>query len=749
MQAVAFRSSPPLRRWLVGRYPYTTAASRPRSARTVMTTSRTSRAPCSSCGSDVRSDALPTSGYRHRLRRTPLSAFCSTQASSWDGSTPATPVPPTASMTDDDANIARTPLDHAEASLTEQLRTPAAAVTRADFLVVLRLLAAATATTPGAAVRAERWVGRLERLAAAAADERDDQQWQWLLPDTECYRLVIQTWAGATREDPTILVARAERWVTKGLQEDAHDVQRPDTATWNAFLDAVSKGRAHKGSKLHSTVYDHAKLAQATLERMLDDQHQQQHGKSSRMAPDTDSFNYVMRAWTRCRRATDIADRTMDTLRALEDYQRQVDPTVGPTTKSYGMVLDSLSCRAAQKVKAFYQQNQSKHQRDLSALSHNRQSDVSDTAENGLDELEMMEGVLAHMDLEQQQGGSSAAMQATTFLYNNIITAWAHLSRLHAHGPSAAERVLQLMTRHADEGQTAVQPDALSYQLVLRAWSNSSHPHRAQRAAWWLTTQWQDYALDGDLRRRPTTHCYNAVIRLYAETGEPQNAQDVLRELMAGGPVEEDRTAVLEPNSESFSFVIKGWTAAAAAQGDLAPLNQAVEWLDYVAALEDQERGIRLPGELYGGILAAARACASQTPATLDLALNVFGKLLASHHPVDCLEYSRLLQCGILALSRPAQDAVRREFLQDLFHNVAAAGLINGPLLRTLSNGAIFYDGWTATESWRCTRALVGDWPLPPNWTRNIKQDGFLPKKADLRRTNFRVGAHGSNPYSW
>jgi pentatricopeptide repeat protein len=615
-------------------------------------------------------------------------------------------------------------------------------VKREDFLVVLRLLVEAAAT-PGAAVRAERWLGRLEKLAVAHDD--DDELASALRPTTECYRLVIATWASAKRESPQIIVARAERWLNKGL-DSAVEEQQPDTATWNAFLDAVSKGRAHKGAKALTTVRDHAIQAQETLERMLEDQ--RQHGSGSRMAPDTDSFNYVMRAWTRCRRATDIADRTMDALRALEDYQRRVDPNVGPNTKSYGMVLDSLSCRAMQKVKAFAHQNH-QHANSPSPDSY-RPGDATDTAENGLDEMEMMEGVLAHMLQHQQRQGSRVAMQATTFLYNTIITAWAHLSRVHEHGPSAAERVLQLMTRYADEGKTAVKPDALSYQLVMRAWNNSGLPHRAQRAAWWLSTQWQDYEFDGDLQRRPTTKCYNAVIRVFADTGEPVKAEEILRELMAGGPVEADRVAVLEADSESFSFVIKGWAAAATADADLRALKKAVEWLDFVSSLEDKEEGIKLPGETYRGILAAARACASQSPETLQVALDVFRKLMASHHPVDGLEYSRLLQCGILALSRPEQDDVRGQFLQDLFRNAAEAGLVNGPLLRTLANGAIFYDGWTADESWRWTRLLVGEWPLPPNWTRNIKQDGFLPIASDLRRTNFRQkGTHGSNPYGW
>jgi hypothetical protein len=40
------------------------------------------------------------------------------------------------------------------------------------------------------------------------------------------------------------------------------------------------------------------------------------------IAPNTESFNYVIRAWTRCRQDISMADKVMEVLRAMELYQR-------------------------------------------------------------------------------------------------------------------------------------------------------------------------------------------------------------------------------------------------------------------------------------------------------------------------------------------------------------------------------------------------------------------------------------------
>lgn len=472
-----------------------------------------------------------------------------------------------------------------------------------------------------------------------------------------------------------------------------------------------------KGSKSHSTVREHAQLAQSTLFKMVEDR--KAFGRKSRIAPDTDSFNYVIRAWTRCRKSADVADLTMAALQYMETYQRELDSSVQPNIKSYGLVLDSLSCRVAIKAKLC--------------------KDKTDDQHNGHDDLELMENVIQVM---HKRGGD---LYPSTYIYNIFITAWGHLARIHPRkAPHAAERLLQQMIRFADQGYDQLRPDARSYMLVMRAWMNTRLQNRAQRAAWWLDKQWQDYEFDLHPERRPTTESYNIVIRMFSEMGQPEQAEEYFKAMG------EDEKGIRR-NSESFVYLIKAWIAVAEERTDIHALQKAAEWLNYSAKLEEEDSapGVKSSIELYCRILKAARACAPRSPTeSLKLALDIFARLKQSHHRLGHLEYARLVQVGLLSLSRPENNDTRTKFIRQVVMECADAGLINGALLRTISKGPIYDDGWTIQESHRLTAELFGEWPFPHSWTRNVRDNGYLPRPNDLIRTHsFGTFSHDEDPY--
>eukprot|EP00977_Amphora_coffeiformis_P006530 scaffold1402_cov155-Amphora_coffeaeformis.AAC.3 len=540
----------------------------------------------------------------------------------------------------------------ARLSACEDPQEVAEKVTRQDFMLILSDLCDRAKSVPSCAVRAERWLGRLERIAESL--DPSTPEYKLLVPDAACYRFLIQTWADSAKEDPLLTVPRARRWLVKHIDSPV-EIQRPNTASFNAFLDGVSKGRALKGVRSHSVVSDHAGIAQETLQMMVEDRRVV--GAASRIAPNTESFNYVMRAWTRCRRNSDVADRTMEALKFLEKYSEEFDSSVQPNTKSYGLVLDSITCRVAQKAK---------YCKDPTNLSN-----------NGLDEIEMMEGII---QLMHERGGDIAP---TAVIYNFLITAWAHLSRLHPDkAPLAAERVLQQMTRYADKGHDELRPDARSYLLVMRAWKNTKLPNRAQRVAWWLDTQWRDYEFDVKSERRPTTEGYNMVIRIFSENGEAEKAEEYFKAMG------DDPMKLIRPDSESFSCLTKAWRVAAEETRDIQKLQKAADLLDHFARLEreDESSGIRTSPELYCGIIAAARMCAPVSPSkSLSLAVDVFAKMQQSHHAVGPLEYTRLLQVGLISMSSSEQNQTRSKFVRSLVNDCADAGLISSPLVRSIT----------------------------------------------------------------
>jgi hypothetical protein len=598
------------------------------------------------------------------------------------------------------------PVEHKEAWLTSLIAT--SSVDTEAYLVVLRALA--VSKRPDAALRAERWLVKLE------ANDR-------LSPTSECYQRVIEAWSAAVHENPELVVTRAERWLVNNLPSDDNlePTLLPDTACFNAFLDACSKGRGlKKGSRGKDLVRSHAHKAQSTLQYMID--YRQTHGPGARISPDRDSFNYVVRAWTRCRRSLDVADRAMEVLRMMENYQNEVDPAIRPDSKSYAMFMDAISVVVKLKVKDCL----------------NKAAAVqADPSKNGVNDIKLLKDTLKYMK-EKSEDPSHRSIMPNTNTYNTLISAWANAAPLHADAPFQAERVLQQMIAFKDAGGASYEaaPDAVSYMLVMRAWVNSNKANKGKRVAWWLSKLWKDYDFEGRPSLCPTTATYNIAIRTWAELGQPLEAQALMTDLMKLAELgEHDK---LQPNSESFSLLIRAWLAVAG-KGSGQALKEAVHWLDILADGERKEVGLTTSVDLYYGILTASRNCVAHSPNLLDVAVETFDKLRESHHSLDCLHYSRLLNVALLALSGPENDEARDAFVVQLVKDCIEDGLISNAFLRGLADGPVFADGWTVQESARLTGELFPDWPLPPSWTRNLKQEGLIPRRSDLRRKEYRV----------
>jgi hypothetical protein len=262
-------------------------------------------------------------------------------------------------------------------------------------------------------------------------------------------------------------------------------------------------------------------------------------------------------------------------------------------------------------------------------------------------------------------------------------------------------------------------------------------------------------------------------MRVWADLGEPGKAEAALMELLSRSNAhvpEQDAaassSASLVPNSESYAVVIRGWLAAAE-RGDKFALAQAVRWLDTVRDREDCDSGqgssVLTQVDMYGGILSAARSCASRHPDVLEVAVSTFEKLRTSHHPADCLHYSRLLQVGLAALGgRPGKDSRARlaEFVARIFRDCCEDGLMSKPFVLALATGppassTSGHQRFTDGEYRRLVADLLLPFhdasndednhaadelvPFPASWTRNVRQVGLLPMRRDLEHALFVV----------
>jgi len=546
-----------------------------------------------------------------------------------------------------------------------------------DYLVVLRHLAENPEALPDAAIRAEKLLNRWEKDVSS--------------PDlpSEAYQRVIEAWGKAHHEKPNLVQTRAQRWLIKSSEHQT------SIECFNAFLDICSKGRKGPGGK--KALRERAQKSEAMLEYMMSSQRRNPQGN---IRPNTESFNFVIRSWTRCRNEN-VVDRVENIVRLMTDYGDTTDKQVQPNEKTYAMLLDAMSVRVKLRV------NQQKESTN---------DDKIDEVLDRIEQMRMTLGSIAHQ----------CDASLTTSLHNTLIAAWSHAAEVYSKAPYEAEHLLQSM-------ETA--PDSFSYLLVMRSWQRSQHSNRAERVLWWLSKQKDDAETLSRLDLYPTVECFNAVIRTFSDKHEPERAEAVMVDLIENS--QEQSGSQLRPDSESFIYMIKAWLNTAE-RGDLYALRRAVHWLHILINGEQQGLGLKTSVDLYTKVL---QACSKQEdyPEVLKIAEDVFENLTSSHHVVNSGHYVSMLQTVLVSLSREEHTSERRHNIMALHKDSCERGLLSSRFISSLANGPTYLDGWTIEESARMTGELYSSWPLDSSWFRNITQQGLIPKKENLFRTNHTV----------
>ena len=578
------------------------------------------------------------------------------------------------------------------------------------YLVVLKDLAKSNQS--GSPHRAEDWMRKLE--AAAATHPK-------LQPTVECYNNVIQSWANSG-DDASISVVRAERWLSK-LGNNAN------TESYNAFLDSCSRGRG--GRRSYATAQKRAIQAKETLDYMI--RQYKELGSDSPVIPNTESFNHVIRALTRCRHDPTVAHQVMIILKQMTEYQKK-DPEnspIKPNTKSYTMTLDAFSITARRKASNC-----------LDRLKKGSDEDFQDATTNGLQEIQTMQDLLAYMHKLHESGGLDYAMP-NTVTYNVLISAWARVSGpIHPNAPLEAEKVLRKMIALREDFHFAVAPDVGSYTKVILAWTNLGRDTAGKRAQWWLKQLYEEYEVANDDRLRPTVGAYNAVIMAWSKVGRPENAEMLLVDLILNEKSE--KIPCLKANSESFALVIHAWLKIDANESaDSTQLGErfrrAAKWLDKLIWLEENGDNVTSTPELFDNVLKAATKCKNPEPDILDFSISILDRYRASRHRVDTYAYVYLLQTGLNTLGTCEYNDTRFAFLEQLFRDCCDDGLLSNAFVRELANGPVYYDGWTQGESAKVVKEFFSDWPLPREWSRNLNHDYHVPTIKDTKRTHREI----------
>eukprot|EP00536_Pseudo-nitzschia_multiseries_P009682 jgi/Psemu1/306755/fgenesh1_kg.278_\ len=468
--------------------------------------------------------------------------------------------------------------------------------------------------------------------------------------------------------------------------------------------------------------------------------------------PNTDTFNFAIRGWTRCKHEPFMHERVLSILRLMESYQRE-NPTAfivdrdapRPNTKSYSMAMDALISEAKRKAR---HHNNQMLRRKKRGYQHQEESQNSHL--NGRDEINEATSILKYLHDLHDAGVEGVVPHRVP--YNILITGWAALASFSQHrrnhGPTnnnhdeefKAEEILRTMISHRENGFIEASPDVVSYERVMLAWANSGHPNAGKRALWWLKQLWKDFELYPDSTSQsshkssllPTVNTYNIVMKALAWTDGALAAENVLLDL---GEKYRDSTDHhgLCPNSESFAIVVRAWLESAKQARNvderIASIRRAYDWLSSLRGIEN-ENNLSTSPELFIGLLAVSKTCAKQRPQVLDLAMQIFEDFRRSRHRLDFISYATLLQVGLRAHSE-GNGELREIFVEKLFAECCDDGLVSNIFIRTLVDDP-------SIECKNLVDRSLQDWPLPSYWSRNLKNENNRCTPIDVKNSSER-----------
>jgi len=625
---------------------------------------------------------------------------------------------------------------------------------------VIKSWAREASSNNAAAFHAEKWLIRMRQSLespmlhnGALSPPSDDCLPTAVRPNVESYNAVLEAWSKSNSE--VIAVLRAERWLDelrklKSIRTDSSPEKRnslgiekgssvddldtnlgPTTESYNFFLATCAKGLGKTKKDLQAN----AVKAEQTLSYMIT---QWRNHDNFREAPDTNSFNYVMTAVTKCKSDPTVVSRVMEWLRMMESFQRSsfissnndnINHHIRANTKSYSIAINAWGILAQQKAVASARER--RRYRTLRGVQLQKGRAIADkvnpsfqSSDDGHDEVQKAKAILNYMHDLSKAG--VIEVKPDTFTYNSVIGAWSKISSEYSEdAPFRAEEVFRDMMELFDQGSPNVTPDLFSYTQIIHAWTKLKSIQSTKRAEWWLRKMWNAYndeslELDDRQKRMPNSFTYNIIIKSWCDLNEIKRADSLLRELIS---LELQQSHYPKPNSDSYALLISAWTAYELRSTEDqagAGLENAFRLLKDMIEKEDNiHPDISTTLDLYNNVLKSASESLLRSNRVFDIAAKTFNLLDKSRHTPDHMSYKFLLQTGIKVLRNPQDEAKRSNFIKVV-------------MKRCCDNGQLCKGVVLAVSGFAQTIKEVIEWPPPKSCSRNITNPQLIPGRSDF-----------------
>lgn len=362
-------------------------------------------------------------------------------------------------------------------------------------------------------------------------------------PDVHSYNTVLNAYAKSKEPGSA---QRAERLLEDMIiKYEVHGRKRlkPDTVSFTTVIDALSKDNNNRQQK--------ARKAEELLWRMLSI------GDDS-MRPNVKTFTAVINAYAR--------DTSIESSQRAEALLNSMQECAGvaPNIFTYNAVLNSYAkCGLAEKAEELLQHimvekklrvDKRSFNACIEAWAKKRLPVSADKAESflsqmhdlyksgGYDEIQpdvityntvlgaictsgddncgrRAEAVLQHMMASPESG----APKPDNLSYNIVLKAWSNSSNFYS--PESAENLLRLMCQRC-QGRSTPKPDVISFNAALFCWAKSKRADKIKRVIQLFQEVKDPSSVFGRLKIKPDLVTYNTVINAFATASLAVNKDD-------------------------------------------------------------------------------------------------------------------------------------------------------------------------------------------------------------------------------
>ncbi|KAG7357371.1 PPR: pentatricopeptide repeat domain containing protein [Nitzschia inconspicua] len=389
---------------------------------------------------------------------------------------------------------------------------------------------------PDAATHAESVLNNMEELCESGFDT---------CPETWDYNLVLKCWS---RSRSPKAVERAMdlygKMVSPEASADAEDVAsssrsrclpKPDITSLNTLLN--TSGRHEQDFQLEQLLWKFY--------------YRHVNAPSRNPCPDTVSFSVVMRSWSKSK-DHDAPERAEKLLKKLESLYAEGNKNCKPDLQIYSLLM---SCWAKSKRKEGPWRVESIFRR-LQAMAQNGNLEMNPDAAcwniaiNGwVGDGRRAEALFMEM-IETNRNNPSAAVMPTAVTLTNVMNAWAKTRS--STSSQCAISLLRKLQRFYEDGTINVKPNVVCYSLALESLASDRTVQSAIDAEEIL----REMLASNDPVVQPNVVSYNCVIKAWSFSGHPEafaKASALLKEVIRQSQTNEK----MMPTIKTFGGVLK------------------------------------------------------------------------------------------------------------------------------------------------------------------------------------------------